>query len=261
LIASLYKDDGRNDALLKSFVRESNTKVPLATMAAISLAVGPSKGVRLAITRAEVWARLLSGNFLAVYGAGSSGQVLDFSSLPKGALNLKYFQMKHKKNAQRWFWVWYQRPLTDEDGPVGADNAMEGYIPLRSIVGVSVVPNNPHALVIRYLRKEQGLTNPQGELYVSAQGPKKDVSRMLDAVRGRDELMFALRAMREEPEDRMASGDPAAIEVDIPHSSDDSPKGDARSDIRKKKKEEESETEDELADTPLVKKKKKKHGH
>ena len=27
LIASLYKDDGRNDALLKSFVRESNTKV------------------------------------------------------------------------------------------------------------------------------------------------------------------------------------------------------------------------------------------
>ena len=93
---------------------------------------------------------------------------------------------------------------------------------------LSQVPNNPHALVIRYLRKEQGFSNPQGELYIAAQGPKKDVSRMLDAVRGRDELMFALRAMREEPEDRMASGDPAAIEVDIPHSSDDSPKGPPR---------------------------------
>ena len=56
-----------------------------------------------------------------------------------------------------------------------------------------------------------------------------------------------------------------AMKVDIVNPSDDPPKvscvGDARSDIRKKKKEEESETEDELADTPLVKKKKKKHGH
>ena len=56
----------------------------------------------------------MSGNFLAVYGAGTSGQLLDFSCLPKGALNLKYFQMKHKKTAQRWFWVTEDRFLVHE---------------------------------------------------------------------------------------------------------------------------------------------------
>lgn len=181
------KDKGQ---LVVSFYREGSTsrrfgawdqdRLPLPTICALDQAVERLrvKGHSERVSKCDTLAEVLTGNFLLANKAGAS--------VPR------YFSMMRKKT--KWFWVWYQDAHPDWPKPLPAksDNSRRGFLPVRTIVNAFVTKDDRSSFIVRYRAEDKSVK----ELVLA----RNDRPRMPfeDVVRGRDELLWALRTMRDE---------------------------------------------------------------
>lgn len=181
LVVSFY----REGQTTKRFGRWTHDRMPLAQTCALDQALERCRLRTLdsRISKAEILAEMLGGNFLV---CNKSGVFIP-----------RYFYMTQKKG--KWFWVWHDNPHRTWPAPLLTDseNPRKGFLPVRSIVNAYVLQNDRQGFLVRFKRGDQSLEE-MVLARMDRENSKGGVVSFADAVRGRDELLYALRTLRDE---------------------------------------------------------------
>lgn len=181
MVVSFY----REGQTTKRFARWTHDRMPMAQACALDQALERCRLRTLdsRISKAEILAELLGGNFLV---CNKSGVFIP-----------RYFYMTQKKG--KWFWVWHDSPHRNWPAPLLTDNEnpRKGFLPVRSIVNAYVLQNDRHGFLVRFKRGDQSLEE-MVLARMDRENSKGGVVSFADAVRGRDELLYALRTLRDE---------------------------------------------------------------